>query len=83
MLVASRTSTRPVWRAKRHDDGKRQRCLHHDVDRRRDNPDYCIVARDEYTARAQLVVCHWFNPSIAHQSSCKLKAIARAANLVA
>jgi hypothetical protein len=58
MLVASRTSTRPVWRGKRHDDGKRQRCLHHDVDRRRDNPDYFIVARDEYTARAQLAVCH-------------------------
>jgi hypothetical protein len=24
---------------------------------RRDNPDRCIVARDEYTARAQVIVC--------------------------
>jgi hypothetical protein len=44
---------------------------------RRDNPDCCIVARDEYTARAQLAVRHWFNPSIAHQHLCRSEAIFR------
>jgi hypothetical protein len=29
------------------------------------------VARDEYTPRLEVAVCHWFNPSTAHSLSCE------------